>query len=139
MGITIHSIDFSSKQGDVLKPVIFVNPEREIATKAVSVNLLLAKALQSVSPKWRAMRMQQVLQDVLRTLPSNPVISDIDAMFNPEYKIDVLQVLIATCKVCPFSLIWPGHYESGVLLYAAPGLEDYKTYKIENYDVSVII
>ena len=45
------------------------------------------------------------------------VIKDFDVMFNPEYKVDVLKIMVDACKRKPFSIIWPGKCEDGKLFY----------------------
>ena len=79
--------------------------------------------------------MEKCLINVLNHLPENPLIKDIDVMFNPTYAVDVLQVLINTYKRKQYSLIWPGTLKDECLIYAEEGYRDYKTYNISDYDI----
>ena len=126
--------------GKYMKPVIYIARNYSSETKQISMNRPLAERLiKLTSPRQRGMRMRKVLLDCLKDQPDDVVITDIDAMFNPDYPIDVLQVLIDTCRVKAFQVLWPGSYESGALVYSVPDRSDYKKYSIENYDVTVII
>ena len=122
------------------KPIIFCRPSDEIANQAVSLNILLAKELQKQSnAMMRTMRLESNLLSVLSTLGEDPVIKDIDVLFNPTYKTDVIKSLINVCRKKQFSVIWPGRYEDGKLYYAEEGYQDYKVYNIESYDITVIV
>lgn len=83
--------------------------------------------------------METIFNQIIDQLPDYSVIKDFDVMFNPEYKVDVLKVMTVTCKKKPFSVIWPGKYEDGKLFYAEAGYEDFRTFRIEEYDVICIV
>ena len=85
------------------------------------------------------MRMENCVQKVLSSLPEDPVIKDFDVMFNPEYEVDILRIMIAQYKIKPFDLIWPGKYQEGKLIYAEEGYRDYKVFEISKYDVTCVI
>jgi hypothetical protein len=38
-----------------------------------------------------------------------------------------------------YSVIWPGKCENGKLIYGEEGYPDYRTYDIENYDITCVI
>ena len=65
-------------------------------------------------------------------------IKDIDVMFNPDYKVDVLKILIATRKRKNYSVIWPGKFEDGKLIYGEEGYPDYKVFNIADYDITCV-
>jgi hypothetical protein len=85
------------------------------------------------------MQLEKCFSKVLSTLPDNIVIQDIDVMFNPDYKVDVLKLLIAVNKHKPFSLIWPGRIENGKLIYSEEIYPDYRVFDVKDYDVLVIV
>lgn len=87
----------------------------------------------------RTMRLENNLLDVIGNLGENPLIKDIDVLFNPAYQTDVLKSLINVCRKKQFRVIWPGRYKDGRLYYAEEGYRDYKVYEIANYDVTVVI
>lgn len=83
--------------------------------------------------------MEQIFNSVLDKYPDGVVIKDIEVMFNPEYKVDVLRILTEARKRKPYSVIWPGRYENGKLIFSEEGYSDYKVFDIENYDVTCVI
>ena len=138
MGITIHVEELSN--GRYMKPVIYTTPQYGQEGKCVSMNYLLAERLIKIhTTRQRGMRMGQILLDCIKDQLDDVLITGIDVMFNPDYPIDVLKVIVDVCRAKPFQVVWPGNYEDGMLVYSVPGRPDYKTYKIENYDVTVII
>ena len=104
-----------------------------------SVSKPLAEALLACKPNRRSMELEQIFNNVLDTLPDGAVIKDIDVMFNPDYKVDVLKILMASRKRKRYSVIWPGRCEEGKLIFGEEGFPDYKTYDIENYDITCVI
>lgn len=140
MGVIISNRDFLTidKTG-LMRPLIFCSPDKDLKDKAISLNVLLAERLVAVKPKRRTMRMEQCFQQVLNTLTEGVVIKDFDVMFNPEYEVDILRIMIAQYKIKPFDLIWPGKYQEGKLIYAEEGYSDYKVYEIDKYDVTCVI
>lgn len=104
-----------------------------------SVSKPLAEALLECKPNRRSMKLEQIFNAVLDTLPDGVVIKDIDVLFNPNYKVDVLKILMASRKRKRYSVIWPGRFEDGKLIYGEEGFPDYKIYNIENYDITCVI
>lgn len=104
-----------------------------------SVSKPLAEALLECKPNRRSLKLEQIFNSVLDRYPDGVIIRDIDVLFNPEYKVDVLKILIAARKRKRYSVIWPGKCENGKLIYSEEGYPDYKTYNIENYDITCVI
>lgn len=108
--------------------------------KVYSVSKQLAEELSRYSMRQRTMQMEKIICKVLDSLPENPIIENVDVLFNPAYQVDVLKVLCAAYKHKPFRLIWPGTVdeESGTLVYAEVGFADYRTFCLSDYDVNYI-
>lgn len=139
MGIIITCRMFiSKKQVGLSKPVIYCNPAKDLIEQAVPLNRTLAELLIQYKPARRTFQVERCFQTVLARLPDGAVIKDFDVLFNPEYKIDVLKILIRNCKVKPFSVIWPGTLQDGKLIYAEAGYKDYKEYDVDAYDVTCV-
>ena len=103
-----------------------------------SVSRELANRLLACKPNRRSMKLEQIFNAVLDQYPDGVTIKDIDVMFNPEYKVDVLKILVAARKRKRYSVIWPGRFEGGKLVYGEEGYSDYKVYKIEDYDITFV-
>jgi len=104
-----------------------------------SVSKELAEELLACKEKRRSMKLEQIFNKVLDRYPDGVIIKDIDVMFNPDYKVDVLKILIAARKRKRYSVIWPGGLENGRLFYSEEGYADYKTYNLADYDVTCVI
>lgn len=140
MGKIISRISFADTQRNgLMKPIIYCRELTEPDMEVRSINIELAKELETLRPKRRTMQLEACFNHALDGLPDNVVIKDFDVMFNPAYKVDVLKILVTACKRKPFSVIWPGRYEDGKLFYAEEGYPDYKVFNINNYDVTCVI
>lgn len=140
MGMVLTTGKFSIMQQELLqKPLVFCNPDKSLKANTISINVEMAKKLSEIKQNRRSMRMEQCFQELLNELPDHVVIKDFDVMFNPEYEIDVLKIMIATAKTKPFSLIWPGKFEEGKLIYAEEGFQDYKVFDVNKYEITCII
>lgn len=121
------------------KLLIYCDPPEVVISRAVSINKPLAKALSSFPLQKRSLQMENCLKSEIVCFPDNVVIRDIDVLFNPAYRIDVLKLLISAYRYKPFSIVWSGSYSKGKLIYSQEGFLDYKVYDIENYDVLCIV
>ncbi len=108
-------------------------------TDAFSMNKSIAEELMKFKPLRRTMQLEDCFVKQLEKLSYQPIIKDIDVIFNPEYKVDVMKLLISAYKRKPFSLVWPGQYSEGKLIYSEEGFSDYKVYEIKDYDIMCVI
>ncbi len=106
---------------------------------AISFNKILAEKLISLSVLNRSRKLEQCFVDALYSLPNDPIIKDIDVMFNPQYEVDVMKILISAYKKKHYSLIWSGSYYDGKLIYGEEKYPDYKIYNISCYDIICVI
>lgn len=104
----------------------------------MSVSKELADGLLVCKPNRRSMKLEQIFNAVLDKYPDGVTIKDIDVMFNPDYKVDVLKILIEARKRKKYSVIWPGRFEDGKLIYAEEGYPDYKVFSIADYDITFV-
>lgn len=139
MGIIIPAHKFSRNDNlGIFRPIIYCCGFKD-DDKAISINKYLAKKLIECKPNRRAMKMETFLNQILENLPNDVLIRDFDVMFNPQYKIDVLSVMVNACKRKPFSVCWPGKYDNGKLFYAEDGYSDFKVYNVSDYDITCIV
>lgn len=138
MGTVIELNSLPNEDAMLSRLLIYMKVIKKI-NEPKSVSKPLAEALLACKPNRRSMKLEQIFNNVLDTLPDGVVIKDIDVLFNPDYKVDVLKILIASRKRKRYSVIWPGRCENGKLIYGEDGYPDYKTYDIENYDITCVI
>ena len=63
-----------------------------------SISKELADELLACPESKRSIKLEQIFNTVLDRYPDGVTIKDIDVMFNPEYQVDVLKILIAARK-----------------------------------------
>lgn len=138
MGIIIEISRLPDDEAMVSRLLIYMKAIQKMH-ELRSVSKPLAEALLECNSNRRSMKLEQIFNSVLDTLPDGVVIKDIDVLFNPDYKVDVLKILMAARKRKKYSVIWPGKCENGKLIYSEEGFPDYKTFDIEDYDITCVI
>lgn len=138
MGVIVESKQVHSTHG-LFRFLIYTNRNNKLLSESYSLNKPLAEELLKLKPNRRTMQLEKCLIRVLQSLPEEPIIKDIDVMFNPAYEVDVMKVLISAYKQKPFTLVWPGIYEDGRLIYSTENYQDYKTFEINEYDIVCVI
>lgn len=134
--IEFHNMCYTT---NVFRLLIYNKAISEIASKATAVNKLIAAELVDLKPSSRTMQLEKRFVKVLDSLPEQPIIKDIDVLFNPAYKVDVMKLLSSAYKQKQFSLVWPGSYADGKLTYSEEGYPDYRVYEINDYDIMYVI
>lgn len=119
-------------------PVFHCERNKELIS-AFSLNKLIAEQIKGVYKKRRSIRMHRILKEILISLPEDCVIKDFDVMFNPDYEIDVISILVDARREKNFEVIWPGDYKDGKLIYSEEGYLDYKIFDLGNYDLTCVI
>lgn len=137
MGVIIEARKLSSRQ-ELYRLVVFSRPGLA-PSDAISINKPLAEKLIELKPSRRTMQLEKCFREVIEELPAGATIRDFDVMFNPDYKVDVMTILIAANKRKQISVIWPGHYDDGKLIYSEEFLPDYKSFEIKNYDIYCVV
>ena len=138
MGIVIERLKFP-KDTYIDRLIIYQTALDDDKEKAFSVNKALAAELIKWKPTRRTMQLEKCFVKVLESLPELAIIKDIDVLFNPAYKVDVMKMLVSAYKQKHFSLVWPGSYADGKLTYSEEGYPDYRVYEINDYDIMYVI
>ena len=139
MGTEIRYQDLLNISSTTNRLLVYYKRLQQLQQQPVSVSKRLAEKLLDIRPRRRSMRLEQCFNEVLRELPDGVIIRDFDVMFNPDYQVDVLKTLTDARRHKEYSAIWPGEKKDGKLIYSEEGYPDYKTYEIENYDVTCIV
>ena len=140
MGKQISKYEYQTHGADgLMKPIIFYSPDEEQERDAIALNVGVAEMLVKVKPQLRSFKIPSIIDTVIASLPPKSTIKDFDVLFNPEYQIDVLQLLITACRKNEFAILWPGTYSEGKLIYAETGYADFKIFNLEKYDVTCIV
>ena len=140
MGNVIPARRFHGEnQQGLLKPIIYCEPPEEIVNHAISLNRELALALSKYKPNRRTMQIEKCFLSAVEKLPENATIKEFDVLFHPDYKIDVLRLLISVYKSKQFSIIWSGSFDGEHLIYAEEGYVDYKIFSVSDYDITCVV
>lgn len=139
MGTIIEIEHLSPDQEAMISRLMIYYKKLKKVQEPRSVSKPLAEAILACKPNRRSMKLGQIFSTVLAQYPDGVIIKDIDVMFNPEYKVDVLKILQEARKQKPYSVVWPGRFEDGKLIYSEEGYPDYKVFNIDNYDITCVI
>ncbi len=105
----------------------------------LNMGLLLSEQLLSVSIGMRRQSIVGITKDIIARTGSNQVIlHNMDMLFSPEFKLDVLKLLSSIGRGMKFIVLWHGKFEDGIITYAEPGYSDYQTYNLKDYDAYYI-
>lgn len=138
MGTTITTM-YIPENKEMLNRLLVYFKAIQKMQKPKSVSKELAEELLACKENRRSMKLEQIFNKVLDQYSDGVIIKDIDVMFNPDYKVDVLKILIAARKRKKYSVIWPGRFENGKLFYSDEGYADYKVYNLADYDITCVI
>ena len=134
MGVVIDYNRVPDEETLGSKLFIYMANLREIVDSK-SVGKELADELLKCAPDRRSMKLEQIFIRVLDGCSDGTIIRDIDVMFNPEYQVDVLKLMISARNRKKYSVIWPGSLKDNKLIYAEEGYQDYKVFDLEDYDI----
>ena len=134
-----HRLLQSESQAGLMRPIIYCHEKYCEDLQKVALNEKLATLLIKIKPERRTLKVERCFQKAIADVPENSCIRDFDVLFNPAYKIDVLQLLTVANRSKPFSVLWPGTVIDGKLVYAEDGYADYKEYDVEQYDITCVV
>ena len=66
---------------------------------------------------------------------SEIIVTNIDILFNPSYRLDIIKLFIQLSRNKTVIVQWPGKLDLNNLIYSEPKYEDYKKYEINNYNI----
>lgn len=105
----------------------------------VSLGVSLSDRLIRYPSEKRNEILLEEMDNLLLDSPNDKLlIKDIDILFNPEYKFDVLKYFSNIARVKKVVVVWNGIINNGYLQYSENGYSDYKRYLIRNYDIICI-
>ena len=107
MGTIIEFHQVSDEQAMLNRLLVYFKAFQKMAEPR-SVSKELAEGLLACKENRRSMKLEQIFNSVLDRYPDGVTIKDIDVLFNPDYKVDVLKILIAARKRKRYCVIWPG-------------------------------
>jgi len=105
----------------------------------LSVGRELSTVLLSETPQRRSRTAHQWMPTRLGEMSPGPVLcTEIDLLFDPTLELDPLSLLRDAGRVARLVVAWPGSYQDGVLSYAVPGHNHYRTWRKPEVDIVVL-
>ncbi|MBS4024828.1 MAG: BREX-3 system P-loop-containing protein BrxF [Clostridia bacterium] len=132
------------KMNNLMFPIVFCVGKAKISkyTKGytiLSLNEELSKRLLSYDQDKRYLHVTDEINNIIHSTEGPLLITDFEILFDPEHQIDVLKLFVLLNRKKKITVLWPGKCEEDKLKFAEPGYQDYKVYKIKDYDVNCII
>lgn len=127
-----------------MKPIIFCTNGDNIASyiedySILNINELLSKNLIKYEQGKRSMFITDEFNKIIDSFQSPILLKNFEILFDPTFQIDVIKLFIMANRKKAITVLWCGTYKNGKLRFAEPGYEDYKSYDINNYDISCIV
>jgi len=142
-----HRLLYADDLIKILSPVIlcagFHILEDEIINTAnyqtISLNLPLAKALEGKTENEITTTITAIILDILPN--KTPIyLTDNEMLFNPQYNLDIIKLFIEISRYNKLIVKWCGTVQNyDTLVYSEPGYQDYSRFKINDYDITVIL
>jgi len=102
----------------------------------LSIGEILSKELLKFDKSNRNLVVETTLKQILAEIDKQElIINNIDILFNPAYKLDVIKLFIQLSRNKKIIVQWPGKLDSQYLIYSTPEYEDYRRYFIKDYDI----
>ena len=112
---------------------------KHVDTQFKNLSKLLSEKLVVLSLKDREQYLHSLVSDLVKEAEDICYFSRVNLLFEESLQADPLKLLQHAAKKKPIIVIWPGNLDSMSLSYAKPGLPDYKSYKLNEFqDVQVI-
>ena len=133
----IQKIFLENNHKTIILCTSYKNVENELkGFYTISLGVLISDRLIRYPSEKRDEILLKEMDNLLLNCPNDKLlIKDIDILFNPEYKLDVLKYFANIARVKTVIVIWNGIIANGYLQYSENGYLDYKRYLIKNYDI----
>lgn len=112
---------------------------KNVDSQFKNLSKLLSEKLVVLSLKDREQYLHSLVSDLVKEAVDICYFSRINLLFEESLQADPLKLLQHAAKKKPIIVVWPGSLDSMSLSYAKPGLPDYRSYKLNEFqDVQVI-
>lgn len=142
MGSVISRRDFPSVSKQVHQGVFLLAFQAAPPADSTSMNvgLLFGEKLFRAKTDSQEIDIEAVLGSVVNEINGNLLLKNTDVLFNPDYGVDVIRLLLHIGRNRKLFVIWPGEVTSTRLTYSEPNRFDYGEYNINDYvDTYVVL
>lgn len=108
------------------KSVLLRTVASEESLPCLNVSARLSRQLLERTPRQRRLEAANALRDIVRAADADTVLLDhIDLLFEPDLKLDPLQLLKSLSRHTTLAAAWGGRMQDGEVIYAEPEHEAY--------------
>lgn len=140
-----HNIDFDKLRIRSI-PVISLISLDEISklhslgdSSRINLGIELGKRLKEIDKSKRVDSVLVELEEVFKEIKSETLlVQNIDILFNPQYKLNILKYFINLARTRMVVIEWPGKTNGNILQYSEVNYDDYTKYNLKDYDVVCI-
>ena len=100
----------------------------EFNTSVLNVNLVISSQLLELTAKQRALRLPEILGQVVEKAKPPVVLDNLEILFDKGLKQDPLRLLQGISRNRPVVASWNGKVTDGTLFYAEPDHPEYRRY-----------
>ena len=100
----------------------------EFNTSVLNVNLVISSQLLELTAKQRALRLPEILGQVIEKAKPPVVLDNLEILFDKGLKQDPLRLLQGISRNRPIVASWNGTVTDGMLFYAEPDHPEYRRY-----------
>ena len=100
----------------------------EFNTSVLNVNLVISSQLLDLTAKQRALRLPEILGQVVEKAKPPVVLDNLEILFDKGLKQDPLRLLQGISRNRPVVASWNGTVTDGMLFYAEPDHPEYRRY-----------
>lgn len=104
--------------------------------KVIELGQVLSKELTKINKDKRNLEVVKTMGCIFSEIDvSGIIVTNIDILFNPSYRLDIIKLFIQLSRNKTVIVQWPGKLDFNNLIYSEPKYEDYKKYEINNYNI----
>ena len=108
------------------KTIVLRKTAEHLDGRFVNLNLELSRRLLEFTAEQRALRLAQILDEVLGGDDTTVVLSRTEILFDPAFQQDPLRLLRHLSRVRTLVAAWSGQIQGSFLTYAEPGHREYR-------------
>jgi hypothetical protein len=107
--------------------------EYSLEIKPINLNLELSSRLLEFSIKQRPLKVAEILEDLIKAMPSPISLDKLDILFDPSLQTDPLALLQSLSRSKTIIAFWSGSLKDNKLYYAEPGYPEYRSYSVQDF------
>lgn len=105
----------------------------------INLGLDLSRALKEYPAEFRVNKFLDEINNIFVKVASDYIlVKNIDILFNPEYKLNVLNYFINLSRNKLVFIEWPGQLKGRILEYSQINYPDYQKYNIKDYKIACV-